>query len=670
MPMKFSRVFVALLLTGLVSGLAIGARQSDRKLLATTWPLGTLRDTILDREQWKPFPTWSEPDGFAAIPKVVREAQARRGEAALSGTWTPLPATVFLDFVRNGNRSRYESLSFGRRTRLADLVLAEVLERKGRFTDEIVNGIWTICEESFWGVPAHVGVQRRGAGLPDKTDPVVDLFAAETGALLAWTHYLLKPQLDAVSPLVSERIVLETRRRLLDPYLERYDMGWMGYEWRAHPERVRPVNNWNPWINSNILTCALLLETDPVRRIRLVHKAMDSIDNFIAPYPSDGGCDEGPSYWGRAGGSLFDCLEILYSASGGKIDVFDQPLIQRMGQYIYRAYISDPYFIDFADATARMRPEAPLVFRYGKAIGDSTMTAYSAYVADLEKLGAQAMEGNFGVLNRVLPALFCLQDLLRTKPEEPLIRDTWLGDIGVMTARSLEGSRKGFYLAAKAGHNGESHNHNDVGNFIVFYDGAPVLIDAGAQTYTAQTFSSRRYELWNNQSAYHNLPTINGVMQSPGREFEAREVEYSAAAGQAELSMDLAAAYPEQAGVKSWKRRIVLNRGDDVTVSDNFQLSEYRAPSSLSLLTSMEPTGRENGIVLLESPESANSFQIEVTGADFKVAVDPIEISDDRMMQSWGNRLYRVRLMATSADLSGAWKLVITAVEPSGKARP
>ncbi len=668
--MKFPQVLVVLLLTGAVSAMANGAGQSDRKLLATTWPQGTLSDTILDRDQWKPFPTWSEPGGFAAIPRAVREAQIRRGEEALSGNWAPLPATVFLDFVRNGNRSRYEDLSFGRRTRLADLVLAEVLERKGRFMDEIVNGIWIICEESFWGVPAHVGVQRLGSGLPDTTDPVVDLFAAETGALLAWTHYLLKPQLDAVSPLISDRIVLETRRRLLGPYLDRYDMGWMGYEWRAHPDSVRPVNNWNPWINSNILACALLLEADPVRRIRLVHKAMDSIDNFIAPYPADGGCDEGPSYWGRAGGSLYDCLELLHSASGGKIDVFDQPLIRRIGQYIYRAYISDPYFIDFADASARMRPEAPLVFRFGRAIEDPTMTAYAAYVADLEKLGTEAVEGNFGVLNRVLPALFCLQDLLQTKPVEPLVQDVWLGDIEVMTARSSEGSRGGFYLAAKAGHNGESHNHNDVGNFIVFYDGKPVLIDAGAQTYTAQTFSSRRYELWNNQSAYHNLPTINGVMQSPGREFEARQIAYSASPGRAELHMDLAAAYPEQAAVQGWNREIVLNRGDNVTVRDSFQISEYRGPSSLNLLTPMNPSSRGSGLVVLEDPSSARSFQIQVSGDNFKVAVDPIEITDDRMTHSWGNRLYRVRLVAASADLSGAWQLVITAAEPAGKARP
>ncbi len=47
---------------------------------------------------------------------------------------------------------------------LAKLVLGECMEGQGRFLDDILNGIWTICEETYWGVPAHVGVQ--------KADPV------------------------------------------------------------------------------------------------------------------------------------------------------------------------------------------------------------------------------------------------------------------------------------------------------------------------------------------------------------------------------------------------------------------------------------------------------------------------------------------------------------------
>ena len=126
------------------------------------------------------------------------------------------------------------------------------------------------------------------------------------------------------------------------------------------------------------------------------------------------------------------------------------------------------------------------------------------------------------------------------KPYQPLPRDTWLSEIQVMTARDKAGSADGFYVAAKGGHNLESHNHNDVGHFIVYIDGEPVIIDAGVGPYTGKTFSSQRYEIWTMQSAYHSLPTINGVMQSPGAEFAAREASCEAADGRTIFAIDIA----------------------------------------------------------------------------------------------------------------------------------
>jgi len=58
-----------------------------------------------------------------------------------------------------------------------------------------------------------------------------------------------------------------------------------------------------------------------------------------------------------------------------------------------------------------------------------------------------------------------------------------------MMARAQEGSVQGLYLAAQAGNNGKSHNHNDVGNFIVYSEGMPAIIDVGVETYTAKTFT-------------------------------------------------------------------------------------------------------------------------------------------------------------------------------------
>ena len=144
-------------------------------------------------------------------------------------TGSRCPPRVFLEFRRDGNRSHYEAIRNRRRNRLQDLVIAESLEGKGRFVDEIVNGIWLTCEETFWGVPAHLGAQKAGTGLPDAAEPIVDLFAAETASLLAWTHYLVAAPLAQVSPLVPERIRMEIDRRVLAPCLTRDDFGWMGF---------------------------------------------------------------------------------------------------------------------------------------------------------------------------------------------------------------------------------------------------------------------------------------------------------------------------------------------------------------------------------------------------------------------------------------------------------
>jgi hypothetical protein len=91
-----------------------------------------------------------------------------------------------------------------------------------------------------------------------------------------------------------------------------------------------------------------------------------------------------------------------------------------------------------------------------------------------------------------------------------------------MTARD----NAGLFLATHGGHNDESHNHNDVGDFIIYYKGKPMIIDAGRGNYTARTFSKQRYELWFTQSQHHNLPMINGIGQKDGRSFEAHDVVF------------------------------------------------------------------------------------------------------------------------------------------------
>ena len=152
--------------------------------------------------------------------------------------------------------------------------------------------------------------------------------------------------------------------------------------------------------------------------------------------------------------------------------------------------------------------------------------------------------------------LLTIHQLGQNTPVYTPLPDAWISDIQVLTARASNG----FYLATHGGHNAESHNHNDVGDFLLYADGEPVIIDAGRGNYTARTFSAQRYELWFTQAQYHNLPIVNGYGQRAGRDYEAKNVQNKINESQASLNMDIAGAYDKDAGITSWNRTVNLNR--------------------------------------------------------------------------------------------------------------
>ena len=627
----------------------------SRRLLERQAAAIGLTQALAPAADFRPYPTVADRAAWARIPEAQRRAFVAEAERQLGTEWATLPATRFLDYVRDGNRGRYEKLLFSRRGKLADLVLGELVEGEGRFTDAIADGVWLICEESYWGVPAHVGAQKRGSGLPDVTEPTVDLFAAETGALLAWTDYLMGDRLDAVHPLVRERLRLEVDRRILTPNLERDDFWWMGFT-------PREVNNWNPWINSNWLASVLLLERDPERRAQAVSKIARSLDRFIDTYPDDGGCDEGPSYWGRAGASLFESLELLSAATGGRLDVYREPVVRAIGQYIARVYIAGEYYVDLGDASAKVSPEPELVFRYGRAVEDASLAGFGAFLAARRGPYGPGDVPRYGSLARALPALVQAGDLAAAVPAEPLDGAVWLKDLQLMAAREQPGSSRGLYVAAWGGHNAQSHNHNDVGNVIVYADGRPVLVDVGAPEYTAKTFSPRRYEIWTMQSQWHTLPAINGFDQRDGREFRARDVAFSSRPEAVRFSLDIAPAYPPEAKVARWRREVTLDRKKrEVVLAEEYALGEALEPVRLHFVTPLAPDASVPGRVVLAGGGTPAHVLLYDTRT-FSASVEPQEVTDSRLRPVWGDRLFRVVLTARDRAARGSHRIVVRSV--------
>lgn len=583
--------------------------------------------------RFAPLPRAADPFWRDSIPEAMRRSYIGYGEQFAGGDWASLPVTLFAEFKTNGNRTRYEAACFAKRRRLAALAMAEIMEGRGRFMPDIVNGLGSLCEEAWWGIPAHYG-----KAFPVSGEQTVDLFNAETAGMIAWVRYMLEDRLEGFAPGFCRHIDTEIKRRVLRPASAK------DYWWK------KAGMNWNPWICSNWLTCLLICEDDSSRMAEGVGQITRAMDAFVDAYPADGGCDEGAGYWDRAAASLFECIRLLAIAGGNATDGMS-PKTREMMRYIYKMYAGNGYCVNFADAHSnRMQAQPDIILPLALWLGDADMKGLAAHIArenDLFSNPAALFDssGNFPALGR---ELFMLRDIaaaMAIEPREPQVRDVWMPDLQIMTAR-----RGDLYVAAKGGTNGESHNHNDVGNFIVYASGLPLIIDVGAGEYTAATFGKDRYSIWTMQSAYHNLPLINGTQQKDGKRYAARVVGRKAGI----LTLDIAGAYPEDAAVKEWKRTV---RATDrfVELTEDYELDEWRCPTRLVLITTGRPEVERPGRIAI------GSHRIEYSPEQLEPSVEAIGGMMDTALRSvWGAELHRIVLTVKSAATKNKLKYRIT----------
>jgi len=615
----------------------------ERNLLANSITRQQLSDVLAKGTEWVKFPAYRDRAAWESLPQAVRAELIRNGEEALACDWPVIKATDYLAFVRTGNREIMQQPQSKRTSAVEALALAELAEGKGRFIDALMDGVWALCEQSTWVLSAHFSTE-----LPDPDDTIIDLSSGGIGALLSWVHYFFAAELDKISPFVSEQIRRNIRTRIFEPYYSRNDFWWMGFS------RSRKVNNWNPWVNYNVMQCVLLMETDPQKRLDNIYKIMRSIDWFINDYHEDGGCDEGPSYWSHAGGKLFEGLELLHDATGGKVDIFQNEIVKNIGRYIYRAYISDPYFVNFSDAGAKGGIHPGLVYRYGKAIHDPVLQGFGTFYA-LKGDYANSMPS--GTLETVIHDLFDAKEIVASQPVEPLVGECWLPGLQFAVARDRENSKQGFFFAGKGAHNASSHNHNDVGSFILYCNGLPALVDVGVGTYTRQTFSRERYSIWTMQSGYHNLPAINGVDQQNGEQYAARNVSFKSSAKTIDFSADIAGAYPAEAAVKTWQRSYRLNRGKDFVISDRYTLAENKGNTSLHFMTPCKATVTKPGVIRLEGDGFVLEMIYNASILNGKIEIIPVD--DRRLRGAWGESLTRIVLDFKDTKLTGHSSVVL-----------
>lgn len=610
---------------------------TERNILQNKTSKEELKTFIVTDQKWVTYPDYGNRNEWDKLFGESKKTVIEKGEKCLDYEWQVVKATDYLEFERTGNRQIMEKPFGDNNQAIMQLLLAELAEGKGRFIDQLINGVFHTCEMTSWALSAHLITQPSHRALPDSQYQLIDLTAGDLGGLLSWTYYFMHDEFDKIDPEISKRLYRELDKRIMTPYLENNNFWWLAWNYKG-----QMVNNWNPWCNSNALMTFMLLEDNPDRLSDAVYRSMISVDRFLNYVHSDGACEEGPSYWGHASGKALDYLVLLEYITNGKISVFDNSQIKFMGEYIAKSYVGNGWVVNFADASAKGGGDPYLIYRYGKAVDSDELKQFASMLNSKNGISFTGRD-----VFRTLEALRISDELANYTEKYKSSNFTWYPETEFCYLRN----DKAFF-AAKGGYNDESHNHNDAGTFSLWVNNTPVIIDAGVGTYTKQTFSSERYSIWTMQSNYHNLPMINGVPQKYGRKFKANDAK----ASKNSFSVEIASAYPDEAAVESWVRSYKFSK-NSLTISDDFRLSESKSPNVINFMTWGDVDIQNNGIVFItiDGVKAKLNYDSDL----FELKKETVEISDKRLSDVWGNKIYRLSFTSKANNLSGHYSFKI-----------
>ncbi len=461
---------------------------------------------------------------------------------------------LFLDFSRDGNRSRWQDVNFKRRARIGVFAFAECLEAKGRFLKALEETVESVCEERTWVMPAHdVELKNFNGKAKD-----IDLASSDLAAALAVTDSILGSRL---SPSVRALIRSNVDSRVLSPFKEMLSGARKPNWW------VKGDNNWNAVCLCNVAAAGLQFAGSPSERSFYVEKPCELVRHFLSGFPKDGYCKEGLGYWNYGFGHFTSLSELARRASGGSVEPLLWSEAQAPALFGAEAEIARGVNLSFSDCSSDVKADRRLLGFLSRRL--------SLGLTDCEEALAEPSTRQSLLLNMLYsfppqdePAPFKAERL----PQ--LGERTWFPDWGVLICRSSAGLKGDFGAAIKGGDNNEPHNHNDLGSYIIAKGGVELLCDPGGETYTRRTFSKDRYQSKVLNSYGHSVPVVDGLLQRTGAEAKGVVISTDFTPARDSIRLDLKSAYASPKLLKL-ERSFIFSRTEpcSIEVRDDFELS-------------------------------------------------------------------------------------------------
>ncbi|HEY9076994.1 MAG TPA: heparinase II/III family protein [Anaerolineaceae bacterium] len=423
--------------------------------------------------------------------------------------------TLYREFEKNGERDGFQKVYFAKRSMLTRAVF-EVIMGNLEYLDTVHDLLWSICEETTWVLPAH---EEQGPDYWDIHPPVVrteplgshtmltrqpdsiDLFAAETGASLAETLYMIG---DLLAPEVVEKVRQEVQRHIFLPYLANARKHW----W------YKGALNWNGVVNGSVGLAFMRLEKDRRTLAEAISLVLEGFQAYIdTGFEADGGSIEGIGYWNYGLMYYVTLSELLRERTAGKIDLLANPKMKAIARYPLAVALSKGLYVAFGDANERLGLQPGIVSKLVERTGVNDLLGLLVSIDELEGMGVGAAK-----LAIVMRDAIWWDGKNHPFPET-VYQDHYLPECAVIKVVAKTLSGKPTALVAKAGHNDGHHSHTDVGNFVYYLGEESLVTDPGRGHYNKEYFRQSRYKLIFNNGLGHNLPVIGGKMEEPGPEF-------------------------------------------------------------------------------------------------------------------------------------------------------
>lgn len=489
-----------------------------------------------------------------------------------ANTWRSQPLPIVTDSIYRlywtaGNSQSAKTIMTDLRDRLSVFTWAELLLNDDSYLPIIRTTISAMITQRSWNFPSE---DRDSANFTG-TQYNIGLCAAAYAHELAQVLYLLHDKLpDSVHQQVKQALEL----RIFQPTLQGVANG------NANKEFVSLLDkgNHNAACLSGVTGAALTVLPNAVERARFLQIALQYIPHYVSGFTADGYCSEGLSYYNYGFGYFIQLREKILQETSGGIDLFTDPKMRQMAMFAPRSEMINELYPTIADCNPGMKPSRALLYYVNRCL-DLGLTNYQQYdylgrdystLAEMmyafPNAATQATSGSAPNFNAGIRSFFNVAGILTVRPD----------------------STGNFQTAAvfKGGHNGEMHNHNDVGSFTIASGNAILMGDPGAIPYTAKTFNDQRYTYKTLNSYGHPVPVVNGKLQRTGSSARAVITDTLFTDTLDRIGMDITTVYKDSVpSLNLLKRTFTYKRGNDglIQVKDTFSFSS--AASYASVIT-------------------------------------------------------------------------------------